>query len=279
MMRLSRRAAFSLVELSIVLVILGLIVGGILSGQSLIRAAEIRKVSSDVARYNAAINAFRDKYFTLPGDMPNAVRFWGAAAGGTTDGVDSTCAQIDNSSAVAGIPTCNGNGNGQVYQWSNVGLSGGNETFRAWQHLANAGLIEGQYTGVANAVFNTASSSAPRVGWNVPVSSIKNASFLLVFFGTNPNPGNSVLFDASYGHVLTFGSSTSYHGLGYGTAIKPEEAWNIDTKMDDGRPGTGSVLTTTSTANPNCADSSSTTANYQLAVTSNACGMIFKTGL
>ena len=72
------RSGFSLVELSIVLVILGLLTGGILAGQSLIRAAELRSVATESQRYMAALNSFRDKYFALPGDMANATAFWGA---------------------------------------------------------------------------------------------------------------------------------------------------------------------------------------------------------
>lgn len=59
--------AFSLVELSIVLVILGLLTGGILAGQSLIRAAELRAVSTEYSRYITATQSFRDKYFAVPG--------------------------------------------------------------------------------------------------------------------------------------------------------------------------------------------------------------------
>ena len=73
-----KRSAFSLVELSIVLVILGLLTGGILSGQSLIRAAELRSVTTEYSRYTAATYSFRDKYFALPGDMSNAESFWGS---------------------------------------------------------------------------------------------------------------------------------------------------------------------------------------------------------
>ena len=60
---------FTLVELSIVLVILGLLVGGVLSGQSLIRAAELRAVSTEHSKFVTAMNSFRDKYFAAPGDM------------------------------------------------------------------------------------------------------------------------------------------------------------------------------------------------------------------
>ncbi|PZU43073.1 MAG: prepilin-type cleavage/methylation domain-containing protein, partial [Sphingomonas sp.] len=63
---------FSLVELSIVLVILGLLTGGILGGQSLIRAAEIRSIGVDFNRFSTATYTFRDKYMGLPGDITNA---------------------------------------------------------------------------------------------------------------------------------------------------------------------------------------------------------------
>ena len=93
--------AFSLVELSIVLVILGLLTGGILGGQSLIRAAELRSVSTEAARYTTAVYSFRDKYMALPGDMPNATAFWGAAP---------DC----SAQTASGASTCNGNGDGML---------------------------------------------------------------------------------------------------------------------------------------------------------------------
>ena len=76
------RSAFSLVELAIVLVILGLLTGGILSGQALIAAAEVRKAATQFTRYQAAVWTFRDKYFAMPGDMTNADKFWTAAGVG-----------------------------------------------------------------------------------------------------------------------------------------------------------------------------------------------------
>lgn len=102
---------FSLVELSIVLVILGLLTGGILAGQSLIRAAELRSVITTTDRYQAAVYSFRDKYFALPGDMRNATSFWGDQATGP-----SACADAGITDGTPG--TCNGNGDGLIINWN-----------------------------------------------------------------------------------------------------------------------------------------------------------------
>jgi prepilin-type N-terminal cleavage/methylation domain-containing protein len=119
--------AFSLVELSIVLVVLGLLVGGVLSGRSLIRASELRSVTTEYLSFHTAVRAFRDKYFFLPGDMTNATDFWGTDPAG-----------CGSSAANLGV-TCNGNGDGRI-----------TENPAAWEHLANSGLIAGSYRGGAD---------------------------------------------------------------------------------------------------------------------------------
>ena len=116
--------AFSLVELSIVLVILGLLVGGVLSGQSLIRAAELRSVTRDITRYTTATYTFRDKYFSIPGDMTSATSFWG------TDNV--SCPNGGGSTG-----TCNGNGDGAIGDPAGVGNICENQEF--WRQLGLAG--------------------------------------------------------------------------------------------------------------------------------------------
>jgi prepilin-type N-terminal cleavage/methylation domain-containing protein len=85
-------SGFTLIELSIVLVIIGLIVGGVLVGQDLIRAAAVRAQITQIERYNTAANTFRGKYGYLPGDIPNpdATNFGLQSCGITRDEGDGT---------------------------------------------------------------------------------------------------------------------------------------------------------------------------------------------
>lgn len=114
------KKGFTLLELSIVLVIIGLIIGGVTAGQDLIRAAELNAVNNQINQYRVAINTFKLKYNQLPGDMTNAQSYW------------PSC--VDN-----GVNTCNGDGDGVVIF--------GSEGYRFWQHLSLAGLIAGSYNG------------------------------------------------------------------------------------------------------------------------------------
>jgi prepilin-type N-terminal cleavage/methylation domain-containing protein len=222
----SARTGFSLVELSIVLVILGLLTGGILTGQNLIRAAELRSVVSDFQRYQTALHTFQSKYFALPGDITNATAFWGAADGG--DGAGSDCF----TAVVTDQTTCNGNGDGFINS-----PAGGvvpwilGERFMAWKHMANAGLIEGTYTGRTN---STTYENAKAGGINLPASRVSPAYFILAMLGSSSNTyfnpyssnKNTIIFNSSSDRPLT-----------------PGEAWSVDKKLDDGRPGTGRMTT------------------------------------
>lgn len=270
--------AFSLVELSIVLVILGLLVGGVLSGQSLIRAAELRAVSTEYSRYTAAIGSFRDKYFAIPGDMANATQFWGT---GTCPGTSATPS--------TGTATCNGNGNGQITILATgtdaYGNTYGNEVFRAWHHLANAGLIEGSYWGVPNSA--TANNLNTVLGSNAPKSRMSNTGWSLYNLDVIPI-SNTSYFDGNYGNTLIVGAVATNSITNSWNSLKPEEAWNVDTKFDDGKPATGSVTSLEvhggNTGSSNCSDlaasnSASLTASvYLLNYTSPACALVFKTG-
>src|ERR1700685_2558728 len=63
------RGGFTLIEMSIVLVVIGLVVGGVLVGQDLIRAAYVRAQITQIEKFNTAVNTFYGKYQALPGDM------------------------------------------------------------------------------------------------------------------------------------------------------------------------------------------------------------------
>lgn len=263
------RHAFSLVELSIVLVILGLLVGGVLSGQSLIRAAELRAVSTEYSRYYTALHAFRDKYFAIAGDMPNATRFWGVQTGGAADGRDATCAALDHTTPSTDKRTCNGDGDGGI---NGIPLTNVYERYRMWQHLANAGLIEGNYTGVpgSGGVYNTIA------GVNSPKSKTDGGSWSFIRNGTGVFSGNPDIYDGNYGNTAEIrNDAVSNYAM-----LKPEEAWNIDSKMDDGLPGQGRVRTYNTGTQPNCGTTAvASTAQYNLAHPNKACSFLFITGL
>lgn len=264
---MSGRSGFSLVELSIVLVILGLLVGGILSGQSLIHAAELRSVSTQRDRYASAVQAFRDKYFQLPGDFNNAESFWGQQAAGIP------C----RTTASSGALTCNGNGDGQFAAFMMMDSGGvwhaSDESFRAWQHLANAGLIEGQFAGISGGgLCATATNGLPAC----PLGKISNSAWFMNTYSVSISSANG--FDNAGGdNGLEFIGT-----LGTGI-LSPQDIWNIDTKVDDGKPATGKILVYAETALSDCTDAAGTTAvqaaslsaNYLLSATTTSCGMFY----
>lgn len=257
--------AFSLVELSIVLVILGLLTGGILAGQSLIKAAELRTVSTEYNRWKTAASSFRDKYMALAGDMSNATKFWNTAP---------TCPG-DYTTPATDMRTCDGNGNGQLE------LGGGApEGTRFWQHLANAGLIEGSYTGVSSNADGYAFGIVAPI--NAPRSRFSNAEWVAYAVG-DYDYTNASYFEGSYGNALELGM---FHSIltANGTPFTPADAWNIDTKMDDGRPATGSVRTFEANGvNCNSIAASTSTlataAEYKLNYPDKACILVFLNSL
>lgn len=235
--------AFSLVELSIVLVILGLLTGGILGGQALIRAAEMRAIGTDLERYQIATHIFRDKYFALPGDMSNAYAFFST---------DPSC--TTNTTVTATNPNaCNGNGNG-LLDYDN------GEMYEFWYHLSISGLIEGKYSGwfyPQNPPFN---SLEP--GRNAPFSKAGKGTFFVAY--------NYPLSWRGYatGDINSSRNRISYGELTGSRVLNAGEAWNIDKKLDDGKPGSGNV-----TANISCATTTSTaTAEYNLLGGTSYCG-------
>lgn len=124
-----RQSGFTLIEIAIVLVIIGLLLGGILKGQELITQGRIRNVANDFQSMTAAINLYQDRYRALPGDDPSAATRWTAAGSTTSSGNgDGTIG-----TGTAGTPTYN-----------STTLTDESRLF--WQHLRLAGLIGGATT-------------------------------------------------------------------------------------------------------------------------------------
>jgi len=136
---MKREQGFTLIEIAIVLVIIGLLLGGVLKGQELITSARVRNVISSQDGIKAAYFGFLDRYRALPGDYLTA-------------------------SAQANIPGCagcfGGNGNGQIIT---DGTS--SESVHVWEHLSKAGFITGSYiSGAAVAAATTANTPSNPYG-------------------------------------------------------------------------------------------------------------------
>ena len=114
-----RQSGFTLIEIAIVLVIIGLLLGGILKGQELITSARVKNIVAQLDGTKAAFFGFQDRYRALPGDF------------------NAATTQISGA-------TQNGNGDGQI---------AGTEAIAVWDHLSHAGFINGTY------VFNATESA------------------------------------------------------------------------------------------------------------------------
>jgi prepilin-type N-terminal cleavage/methylation domain-containing protein len=220
---MQRNSGFTLIELSIVLVIIGLIVGGVLVGKDLIKAAGIRSTLSQVEKINTAINTFRLKYNCLPGDCANAVSYGVGTAGNL------------------------GNGDGNRLVHSHIFMTAVNqgitmkESFNLYYHLMQARLIEGIFLGYDGFV-----SFDGEFTGHLPQCPLTKDCFVSAFSITDTSSGWG---DYPLGNsLLLHGKELSNPGYFWG--LTAMEAYTIDLKLDDGNPLTGNVRTNNAYAGP-----------------------------
>jgi len=121
----TKQSGFTLVEIAIVLVIIGLLLGGILKGQEMITQAKIKNVVNDFNGITAAMNSYQDRYRALPGDDLNAATRWATAVPGVVSGDGNGQFTGTYNNVLAATPTA------------------AQETNLFWWHLRLAGFVAG----------------------------------------------------------------------------------------------------------------------------------------
>nr|WP_315467525.1 prepilin-type N-terminal cleavage/methylation domain-containing protein [uncultured Undibacterium sp.] len=141
-----QQSGFTLIEIAIVLVIIGLLLGGVLKGQEMVENSRIKSVVADMRGVSTAFTGYYDRYRALPGDETAATvlaRGWGALGGGNGDGV-VTLAVADTF------------------------LNAGVEHAAMWQHLRGAGFLSGNPLTVGQAALPRAGTGGLMGGATAP---------------------------------------------------------------------------------------------------------------
>lgn len=239
-------SGFTLLELSIVLIVIGLIAGGFVVGQSIVNNANKRGFITETEKLKSSLQAFIAKYNGPPGDINTATTLWGTAAGGCPDGTRS------------GTATCDGNNDG------NIGTSSSDtsEMFNFWQHLQNAGLIGGSYTG------RTGSPDIAMPGSNIYTSQrYKAVGYAVRYFAPDHACVSTQTLNCQQGvNAFMVGRAASNCGwtgwYPWCAFLSPSDAYDIDKKADDGMPGRGMWRSFGSDFTPSCTTANTPTASY-----------------
>lgn len=191
---MTKQSGFTLVEIAIVLVIVGLILVGVVKGQELVNSVRVRGLAAMSSGIQAAYFGFVDRFRQVPGDMNAAL---------ATQAIGQA---IVNPAAAATV----GNGQIDAGNWD--------EASAAWEHLSKAGFIQGAYPGGAT------TAATYQVAGVAPV-----------------NVWNGIVLLARSGNYVGVGAPTPRLNLVLGENVPVDIARELDVKIDDGLPQTGSL--------------------------------------
>lgn len=197
-----KRSAFSLIELSIVLIIIGLLIAGVTGGASLIKSSELRSVITEARSWAIAVNSFYNQFDALPGD-------YGVVLGTSEAGDDDDAIEYVNDSGIA-------------------------EGRNAWVQMRAVAILDANVLTNASAVIAT-STGVTTFGVNQPASKIKAAGW---DFDYNANTTQNVVVLTG---AITGGTTSLIAGTLATGAITPTDALSIDSKFDDGLVAAGKI--------------------------------------
>lgn len=220
---MGQRSGFTLVELSIVLVIIGLLIGGILAAQSMISTAKINAQVRQIGQFDAMVLNFKTKFNYLPGDAP--------AFGGDGNGV------IAMTSATVCGATCISRVSVFSCEMANFWVSIDPQQFPGSSVCAKPGM-QPEISGATK---------------NVPESKLgkPNSYILASALAISNDTDASVTNPANYYAILDSSQAKAIVDAGWyyyasttnaNSAVRPVDLLALDAKMDDGVANTGNVI-------------------------------------
>lgn len=228
---MNHRRGFTLLELSVVLVIIGLLIGSIVVGRDLVEGFRLRAAIGQIEKYRTAIKTFQLKYNALPGDMTEALA---DDAGFTAPPVRRDTVYMVHGNGLIECGTNNFVGAAYFY----------GECMEVWEDLSSAGLIAGQFTRFAETPGSAGSLTPATLGGFVPASVLGNNNWVLaygVYGGTNTSWMLPAVPTGSYFQLAGVASTSASGQVTTENDLTPTQAKNIDSKIDDGVFNAGNV--------------------------------------